>query len=173
MPLDISDHLLNGGTALVLHGKRCLMDSDLEQIPKLSITARAKIDSVVLSCTLLTDACLEHLSALPNLRKLYLQGTLITDNVPLELFARRLEVVNLDNTLVGDGAIRKLSLARNLRVLSAKNTHVSDCGAYRLVRATKLQEYHLSGTQVTELGRKRLDNATYRATFVSLARWFC
>lgn len=171
MPLDISEHLLNEGAALVLHGEQCLTDSDLAQIRKLSDTARAKIDVAVLSNTQLTDACLQHLSALPNLRKLYLQGTAITDNAPLELCAHGLEVVNLENTLVGDRVIGKLSLARDLRVLSAKHTRVTDYGIYRLAKSTKLHEYHLSGTQVTKLGKRRLDNAMFRVTLPSCVRW--
>lgn len=173
MHLDINEHLYNDGSALVLHGEQGLTNSDLAQIPNLSDGVRAKIGVAVLSNTPLTDDGLKHLSALPNLRKLYIQNTAITDRAPLNVFAHNLTVVNLDNTLVGDDAIDKLSLAPNLRVLSARNTLVSDRGIQLLAKSEALQEYDFSGTQVTEFGKRRLDNAMFRTTLALCARWAC
>ena len=172
MPVDISEHLLASGTALVLHGEQRLTDGDLAQLSELSDIERSKITIAVLSDTPLTDVFFQHLAELPNLRELYLQGTSITDHAPFELCTHKLEVVNVDRTCFGDKAIGKLSLARELRVLSAKNTEVTNSGIYQLAKSKKLHEYHLSGTNVTKRGKILLDNALYRATFLSLARYF-
>jgi hypothetical protein len=67
MSIEIKDHLLCSGAALVLHEEKELVDADLAQLLKFSEKQRAAITSVVLSNTDITGECFQHLAILPNL----------------------------------------------------------------------------------------------------------
>ena len=106
--------LYASGAALVLHGKRDLLDSDLAQLRNLSEQQRAAITSVVVSDTGITGECFRYLAALPNLKALYANRTQVDDEAPFERLPKTLEVVNLDHTEVGDLCVAKLRMAPNL-----------------------------------------------------------
>jgi len=165
MPIDLNDHLINDGTALVLHGVKDLEDSDLAQLRAFTQAQRRALTVVVLSHTKVTGACLEYLACLPQLKELYLNGTQISDQDPFELSHSSLEVVNLDNTRLGDRGIARLSRAPSLRVVRLCNTQVTDLGVQRLGTFPKLREYYLDGTSTSNHAKRRLDNAVHMAYF--------
>ena len=168
MPIELNDHLLNDGTALVLHGETELEDSDLAQILAFTEEQRRTLTVVVLSHTKVTGACLEYLACLPHLRELYLNGTLVSDQDPFELSGRALEVVNLDNTRLGDMGIARLIRAPNLRVVSLRNTQVTDPGVHLLGSFENLREYYLDGTPTSVHAKCRLGN-TIKMAHIDLA----
>jgi hypothetical protein len=172
MSIEIKDYLFNSGTALVLHGERCLTDNELKKLNNLSDEDRGKVRVAVLSRTSLSDDGLCALAALPSLKEIYLGGTRLTEDAPVALCATpSLEVINLDDTLVGDAAVDQLKRARKLRILSLRNTCLTDRGLQTITELRTLQECYLEGTQVTELGKRRLANAMYQVTPAVCYRW--
>ena len=95
-----------------------------------------KIVFVNLSGTQVTDAGLEHLKGLTNLRRLYLSGTKVTD-----------------------AGLEHLKGLTNLEHLSLSSTKVTDAGLEHLKGLTKLRALALKGTQVTNVGVKKLQQA--------------
>lgn len=159
MPFDLNDHLVNDGTALVLHGVKELQDSDLAQLRGFTEAQRNRLTVVVLSRTKVTGACLEYLACLPHLRELYLNGTQISDQDAFELSPSSLETVNLDDTRLGDLGITRLSRAPNLRAVRLCNTQVTDRGVRTLETFPRLREYCLDRTPISRHAKRRLDNA--------------
>ena len=159
MPIELHHHLINHGTALVLHAETQLEDADLAQILGFTEPQRRALTVVVLSHTQVTGACLEYLACLPHLRELYLNDTQISDQDPLDLSGWRLETVNLDNTRLGDLGIAGLARAPNLRTVRLCNTQVTDRGVLMLATLPKLREYYLDGAPISNHAKRRLDNA--------------
>ena len=159
MSIELRNHLFSRGAALVLHGERGLADADFSSLLDFSIEERQALRVVVLSNTGVTGSCLRYLACLPNLREIYLNGTGSTDEAPLELIGSGVQVLNLDDTRIGDTAIAKLGAASGLRLVSLRNTRITDRGAHLLGNLPGLREYHLSGTMVSDYARRRLDNA--------------
>lgn len=158
MRLSLHRHLYDSGSALVLDGIQGLTDDDLAQLRDLDDEQRRNIRVVVLSHTSITGQCLKHLTVLPNLTGIYLHGTLIDDDAPLELLSTNVEIVNLDDTLVGDRSVAKLSRLPRLRILRLRHTRVTDCGAFDLLRVRTLRSVCLAETAVNDLAKRRLDN---------------
>jgi hypothetical protein len=159
MSIELRKHLFNRGAALVLHGEPGLADADLSPLLDFSIEEREALTVVVLSNTDLTGRCLRYLTCLPNLREIYLNGTGLPDEAPLDLIGSGVEVLNLDDTRIGDSGIAKLGAASGLRLVSLRNTRITDRGAHMLGNLPGLREYHLSGTKVSDFAIRRLDNA--------------
>jgi Leucine-rich repeat (LRR) protein len=159
MSIELRQHLVSRGAALVLHGEPGLADADFSLLLNFSIEKRQALRVVVLSNTSLTGHCLRYLTCLPNLREIYLNGTGITDDSPLDLIGSGVQVLNLDDTRIGDNGIAKLRAASGLRLVSLRNTRITDQGAHLLGNLPRLREYHLSGTRVSDYARRRLDNA--------------
>lgn len=163
MPIELHHHLLNHGTALVLHAETQLENSDLAQICAFTEAQRRALTVVVLSHTKVTGACLQYLACLPCLRELYLNDTQISDQDPFELAGWPLEAVNLDNTRFGDRGIARLGRAPNLRTVRLSNTQVTDQGVQMLGSFPRLREYYLDGTPTSNHAKRRLDNAIQMA----------
>lgn len=144
---------------MVLHGEQGLADTDFSSLLDFSIEERRALSVVVLSNTGVTGHCLRYLTCLPNLREIYLNRTGISDGAPLELIGRGVQVLNLDDTGIGDSGIAKLRAASGLRLVSLRNTRITDRGVHLLGNLPGLREYHLSGTMVSDYARRRLDNA--------------
>lgn len=169
MPIKLKDHLVNDGTALVLHRESELVDSDLAQLLDFTREQRAKLTVVVLSETKVTGVCLRYLACLPRLRELYLNGTQIRDWDSFDLSGWALEMVNLDNTRLGDIAIARLLRAPYLRTVRLCNTQVTDRGLQLLGTLPSLREYHVDGTPTSKHAKCRLDNRI-RMTHMDLSR---
>lgn len=151
--------LYASGAALVLHGKRDLLDSDLAQLRNLSEQQRAAITSVVVSDTGITGECFRYLAALPNLKALYANRTQVDDEAPFERLPKTLEVVNLDRTEVGDLGVSKLSMAPNLYSVRLRATKITPRGVEMLASMPGLRDCEIDGADVNEHTRQRLINA--------------
>ena len=137
--------LYASGAALVLHGKRDLLDSDLAQLRNLSEQQRAAITSVVVSDTGVTGECFRYLAALPNLKALYANKTQIDDEAPFDRLPKTLEAVNLDHTEVGDLCVSKLRMAPNLYSIRLRNTKITHAGVEMLASMAKLRDCEIDG----------------------------
>jgi hypothetical protein len=122
MSIELKSCLFDSGTALVLHGKRELVDADLAQLRDLSAERRAAITSVVVSGTDITGECFRYLAVLPNLKALYANKTRVDDDAPFECLPKTIEIVNLDDTDIGDACVSKLRTAPNLYSVRLRNT---------------------------------------------------
>jgi hypothetical protein len=91
---------------------------------------------VELSGSGVTDAGLDQLKALTQLRTLTLNGTKVTD-----------------------AGLKHLKGLTQLRTLTLNGTKVTDAGLGHLGEMTQLQLLHLNRTQVTDEGAKRLQRA--------------
>jgi hypothetical protein len=159
MSIELRNCLFSQGAALVLHGEPGLTDADISSLRDFTFAERQQLSIVVLSNTGVTGDCLRSLACLPNLREIYLNGTGIGDDAPLDLIAGGIQVVNLDDTRIGDTGAAKLREASALRLVSLRNTKVTDHSAHMLSRLPQLREYYLSGTLVSDYALRRLDNA--------------
>jgi hypothetical protein len=171
MPFKIRPHSHNDDDTLVLQGHPHLTDQDLAGLARLPEATRRRIRIALLADTPLTDTGVRHLQALPGLRELYLQGTRISDQVPLMPLLGRLEALNLDRTAIGDATLARLHPAQGLGLLSARQTRISDQGMHALTRLGSLREVYLAGTAVTPEARRCLDNALYRPGLHDCLRW--
>ena len=159
MGVTLKQHLFDTGSALVLHGNTSLADGDLRQLLDFDSEQRRNIKVVVLSHTNVTGESMKHLAALPNLQALYLGGTRVADDAPLEMLPKTVELVNLDGTATSDLSIAKLSRLPRLRSLSLRKTQITDGSVHQLVKVSTLREVCLAETAVSEQARQRLENS--------------
>ena len=159
MSIQLENCLFSSGAALVLHGKKELVDADLARLHDLSAEQRASITSVVVSSTNITGECFRYLAALPNLKALYANKTQVDDESPFERLPKTLEVVNLDHTEVGDLCVSKLRLAPNLYSIRLRNTTITRGGVEMLASMASLRNFEIAGAFVSEHTRQRLLNA--------------
>jgi Leucine-rich repeat (LRR) protein len=158
MNVSLSNNLNGSGTALVLDGNVDVTDADLEQLGGFGDQLRRKITTVVLSRTNIQGSGIKHLNALPNLTRLFLNGSSITDSAPFDELPRSLEVLNLDNTSVGDRGVSRLCGMPSLRVLRLEGTEVTDRGLFALLKLRSLSEIYLERTATSWMARRRLEN---------------
>ena len=71
---------------------------------------------------------------------------------------QKLELLDLDDTAVGDAGIAKLQLPE-LTSLSLSGTKLTDDGVATIVRHPKLESLYLDRTKITDEGLKRLAEA--------------
>jgi hypothetical protein len=111
--------------------------------------------------TLITDAGLEHLWGLTQLRALSLAGAQVTDAGLGHLRGlTQLRELYLANTPVSDAGLVHLRGLRQLVVLYLDNTHVTDAGLEHLRGLTELQTLGLNNTQVSDAGLVHLRGLT-------------
>lgn len=96
------------------------------------------------------------LKELPNLQRLYLGGTLTTEEATAVGSLRPLQMLVLAGCKLTDAEVSKLAKLKNLKSLDLMDTAVSDKGAESLLALAKLEELNLSGTKVTDAGAKKL-----------------
>jgi RNA polymerase sigma factor (sigma-70 family) len=96
------------------------------------------------------DAALRDLAPLVRLRKLFLTGTL-TSNQGLKHLARfqELETLYLNHTRVTDEGLGELAAWKNLEILDLEYTKITDAGLKDLPAFEKLRELTLSGMKMT------------------------
>ena len=107
--------------------------------------------------TRVSDADLEHLRTLGQLRSLNLSGTAITDAglASLENLTS-LQVLQLSSTRVSDAGVPHLRGLTQLRELSFYHTHVTDDGLASLKGLVNLHDLTLSGPRITDAGLTQL-----------------
>jgi hypothetical protein len=101
----------------------------------------------------LSDADLERLACLTELRVLRLGGSTITDDGLRHLRGMtRLEDLNLNGSLVTDDGMASLAGLTNLKTLGLRDTGVSDAGLRKLHPLKNLKSISLRRTDVTQEG---------------------
>ena len=139
-----------------------------------------RVVSLDFSSTNATNPWLKNLSGLPNVERLNLRNTEVSDsgmkyvaglgrlaqlrlpesitNAGLEQLKdlRFLEELYLDNAAVTGSGLEVLKDSKHLRVLVLSNTAVADDGLTHLAGMSQLEWLNLSGTQVTDRGLARL-----------------
>jgi hypothetical protein len=108
-----------------------------------------------------TDADLEPVEGLTQLRELFLSGSQITD-AGLERLKelRQLEQLDLSATQVTDAGLKHLDGAAQLQMLNLCGTRVTDTGMQHLRKLTQLRRLWLIGTPVTGDGCEHLKGLT-------------
>src|SRR5690349_1746689 len=110
-----------------------------------------------LARTDLTDDSLPHLKVLAQLRELDLTGTSVSSRglEPLQGLTK-MQALNLSSTQVNDQGLTYLKGMKDLRTLNLALTEVSDKGLEAVAGLTKLQHLNLNSTQVTNYGLRHL-----------------
>ncbi|MGO8688755.1 MAG: leucine-rich repeat domain-containing protein [Thermoguttaceae bacterium] len=146
-------------TVVDLHGQE-VSDAGLEHLKGL-----AQLRGLELCGTKVSDVGLEHLKALTQLRWLQLDGTQVSDAglVHLKGFTQ-LQELFLGGTQVSDAGLENLRGLTKLQSLSLGLTQVSDAGLEHLKGLTQLQELSLGGTQVSNAGLVHLMGLTQLQT---------
>jgi hypothetical protein len=107
--------------------------------------------------TQVTDADLENLKSLTQLRFLNLERTQVTDTGLENLKGlNELEELNLVETKITDAGLEKLEGLSQLHVLCLGDTQVTDAGLEHLKGLSELQELQLFDTQITDAGLEKL-----------------
>jgi Leucine-rich repeat (LRR) protein len=114
---------IDGLKSLTLSANHRITGSDVAQLAALADSLRA----IDLSHTLLTDAALEHLTAL-----------------------RKLEVLKLNQTHITNSGLKHLASLTGLVELHLSNTAITDEGAAHLAPLTKLAVVNLGYTGITD-----------------------
>ncbi len=105
----------------------------------------------------ITDAGIEHLKGLSQLKMLGLSGTQITDSGLEHLKGlTQLRRLWLDDTNVTDAGLEFIKGARELEVITLKGTHVSDAGLEHLQGLMHLKELELNDTRISGPGLRYL-----------------
>jgi hypothetical protein len=119
-----------------------------------------RIIAVDLAQTSVTDADLDALTQLPQLRELNLRETLVSDaGVAAVTRLEDLEFLGLTGTLVTDAGLVHLPVLHQLRFLTLGHTIVTDAGLDVLAGCERLEAINLKGTAVTAEGIARFQAA--------------
>jgi Leucine-rich repeat (LRR) protein len=130
-----------------LYGTK-VTDAGLEHLKGL-----ANLKTLFLADTQVTAAGLEHLKGLTKLRVLYLGDTQVTDAGLVHLKGlTKLEYLNLSRTQVTDAGLEHLKGLTSLESLGLFSNQITDAGLVHLKGLTKLKELDLYGTKVTDAG---------------------
>lgn len=96
------------------------------------------------------------LKELPNLQRLYLGGTLTTEEATAVGSLRPLQMLVLAGCKLSDAEVARFAKLKNLKALDLMDTAVTDRAVEALLPLAKLEELNLSGTKVTDVGAKKL-----------------
>ena len=115
-----------------------------------------RVREVDLTNSKITDADLEILSALPDLKVLSLAGCLNVTDAGLSHLQRltNLQTLNLGPSKIGDAGLRHLSNLKQLQILNLSGTRVGDNGLAQLRGLNKISVLYLAHTRVTSTGMK-------------------
>lgn len=113
------------------------------------------VTSVLLSSSKATDADLEHLGRLKNLRYLDISQTMISDAGLVHIEGlMQLKTLDFHLTQVTDIGLKHLIQLNELKNLNLSNTQITDTGLESIGLLTKLKDLDLSWTQITGVGLK-------------------
>ena len=122
-------------------------DDDLSALSHLTGLQR-----LMLVNTAVTDAGMTHVLKLTGLVRLFLDGTGIGDEAVAALEDSQLQRLSVNNTKIGDGAMRAASRIGTLTHLMCANTRVTDAGLKYLKDMTQLALLDVSESEVTGEG---------------------
>lgn len=135
-----------GLRSLDLSGNAGLQDSHIGAIGTLE-----SIESLNLAQTGVSDRAFEKLGALPHLKVLGLQGTLVTGSGLAKNPLPKLTQLHVGTTDFSDAALRSLKDSPELAVLDLSNCKaITDRGVAELAALEKLESLNLSLTRVTD-----------------------
>ncbi len=119
--------------------------------------AAAQVVELNLDHAMVTDKAGAEFGKFPNLKKLSLQGTHITDKTMSSLTSLALlEELNLHQCTITDAAIPDIAKLRSLRVLSLARTRISEVALAALGELPRLEEFNIAGcTGITGEGFKK------------------
>jgi hypothetical protein len=139
------DCFLPVAEAVLRSGNEINRLDDLNELRVLHLCGYVVVDGGLSPATVirprLTDAGLEHIGGLSQLKELELQGTAL-----------------------GDTGLKCLANLRRLRSLALTDTNVTDAGLENLRELSQLQELYLLKTRVTNEGVAKLQNALPNCT---------
>ncbi|MDB5348344.1 MAG: hypothetical protein JWP89_6721 [Schlesneria sp.] len=111
------------------------------------------LERLYLDHTRVTDAELGQLSGLIHLEWLALNDTPISDSGLTHLVGlTQLQLLTLDNTSITDAGLGHFRGLKNLERLGLAQTRVSNNGMHRLQQLTRLKRLDLSDTEITDDG---------------------
>lgn len=118
----------------------------------------AKLETLNLNRTAVTDSGLKHPAGLRELKVLSLSKCPVGD-AGMEHLAglAKLETLHLSETGVGDKGLKPLKGLADLQILSLEKTKVTDAGLAHLTGLKKLRRLYVSGTAVTAEAKKKFD----------------
>lgn len=130
-----------------------ITDAGLELLPALTNLRRLLIDD-----TSVTDAGLAHLAKLTNLQTLSLMATQVTDVGFVHIASlTSLQILWIGGTQVTDMGLAHIAALSNLQRLSLTNTKITDEGVEHLSGLINLQMLSLNDTQITDAGVEHLN----------------
>ena len=140
-------------TGVVLIGCEKVRDDDLSLL-----RAFPDLERLMLGGTAVTDAGLRHAAGLSKLTTLGLIGTKVTDDGMKELAGlNKLEHVRLADTAITDVGVRELSRHKSLEILILSYNKITDVSLADLRTLPELRELDLSDTSITDDGLKQLE----------------
>ena len=149
----LGDDFFKNVDAVIFHGSE-VTDAGLEHLQALR-----QLKDLNLGATRTSDAGLEHLKALMQLQVLNLNYTRVSDS-GLESLKRltQLKELRLDDTRVTDAGLKHLEGMSQLMVLWLDGSQVTDAGLEHLGGLSQLKDLGLRGTKVTREGVERLQH---------------
>lgn len=139
----------------------------IAEIKRLGGRVSPVVDGVSVSFTngQVTDAGMEHLKEVANLRSLQLTRTQVTDTGLKHLKGMtNIRFLVLYGTPVTDTGLEHLEGLTNLQILNLTHTQVTDAGLEHLKGMTLLEKLYLRDTQVTDEGIKKLQQSLPNCT---------
>ena len=104
-----------------------------------------------------TDADLEHLTGLKQVRLLLLDSTQVSDAGLEKLKGlKQLEILSLNETKITDAGLEHVKGLKQLKQLSVYGTKITDAGLEHLKGLKQLHTLSLGGTKITDAGLEHL-----------------
>ena len=129
-----------------------ITDATLEPLKALS-----QLKAVTLSGPKLTDACLEHLKGLTQLKMVKLSHTQVSGEGLRHLDQlANLAHLDLSGTGINDAGLEHIKGLTQVKRLNLNGTKVGDAGLEHLKGLSKLEQLYLNGTKITDAGLKHL-----------------
>jgi hypothetical protein len=139
-------------------------DADLKTLARFKCLHSLNVGGALL----LTDAGLRELTALKNLRGLYLFYAPITDAGLKHIAALSdLQALDLSNSQVTGPGLKELAGLKKLQGLNLGDTHVTDAGSKELAALKSLQRLNLRRTKVTPAGIAALEKQLPKCKILS------
>ena len=131
-------------------------DAEIENLEGLT-----ELRSLILANTQVTDAGLKYLEGLTQIRQLSFYNTPIT-GVGLEILGGlpQLDSLYFNQAAVTDDGLKHIRGLTRLRCLILENTQVTDVGLQYLTGLAQLEDLRLDGTQITGPGLEHLRRMT-------------
>jgi Leucine-rich repeat (LRR) protein len=124
-------------------------------IGELTKAELAKVTSLSLFRTRITDAGLKEIAKLQQLTNLTLSDTQITDAGLKEVAkVQKLTVLGLHETNITDAGLKDIAKLKKLTHIILSDTQITDAGLKEVAKLQNLTHLHLDNTQITDAGLK-------------------